>query len=341
MSLRSALMRILSDGAFHSGPEIGRALGVTRAAVSKAVGALVESGTEIHRVSGRGYRLETAFEPLDRNRMLALLGADAELISGLQVLEEVDSTSLELLRMPGTTARGLVCIAESQSGGRGRRGRNWVATPYANLMLSLAWCFEEGLSAVAGLSLAAGVATARALRAFGIEDIGLKWPNDLLWSERKLGGLLVDLRGEASGPCLVVAGIGINVCIAERDGRGIDQPWIDLATILGGTLDRNRLAALLIRHLVQMLHSFERDGLGPFREEWITYHRFQGRRVRLTGAGSASEGVVQGVDQNGALLVRDDAGNLSAFHSGEISLRHAAVTPAATAAPADTGVRRT
>ncbi len=322
-------MRILSDGAFHSGTEIGQALGVTRAAVSKAVGVLVESGAEIHRVSGRGYRVPSAFGPLDRERILECLGADATLINDLQVVEEVDSTSLELLRMRGTGARGQVCMAESQSNGRGRRGRGWIATPYANLMLSVGWCFDNGISAVAGLSLAAGVATARALRAFGVTDAGLKWPNDLMWNERKLGGLLVDLRGEAAGPCLVVVGVGINGRISERDGPGIGQPWVDLGEILGRTPDRNRLAALLIRELAQMLRRFGQEGLAPFREEWIAWHCYQGRRVRLTGAGPDREGVVEGIDQSGALLVRDDEGRLAAFHSGEISLRPAAGVGAA------------
>ncbi|MHB8347056.1 MAG: bifunctional biotin--[acetyl-CoA-carboxylase] ligase/biotin operon repressor BirA [Acidiferrobacterales bacterium] len=340
MSMRSALMKILADGGFHSGTDIGRALGVTRAAVSKAVGVLVDSGIQIHRVSGRGYRLENAFEPLEHGRILAFLGSDAALISGLWVRDEVDSTSLELLRMPGVSAHGQVCITETQSSGRGRRGRGWIATPYANLMLSVAWCFDEGLSAVAGLSLAAGVAAARALREFGVEQAGLKWPNDLLWNERKLGGLLVDLRGEASGPCMIVAGVGINVRIAEHDGRAIDQPWVDLATILGGIVDRNRLAALLIRQLARMLQRFAHEGLAPFREEWVSCHHYQGRRVRLAGAGPASEGVVQGIDQNGALLVLDDDGNVRAFHSGEVSLRHAGKTETPGTALPDAGAPR-
>lgn len=340
MSMRSALLKILSDGGFHSGTDIGRTLGVTRAAVSKVVGTLVEAGMDIHRVSGRGYRLQSAFEPLDRDRILAFLGADAALVGGLQIKDEVDSTNLELLRMPGAGVRGQVCVAEAQSRGRGRRGRSWVATPYANLMLSMAWCFDEGLAMVSGLSLAAGVAVTHALRDFGVVEAGLKWPNDLLWGERKLGGLLIDLRGEAAGPCLVVAGIGINVHIAERDGRSIDQPWVDLTTILGGTVDRNRLAAMLIQQLAQMLQRFERDGLAPFRDEWNAWHHYHGRRVQLAGAGPGSEGVVQGIDQNGALLVCDDEGNVRTFHSGEVSLRPAGRVEAILVASPDAGAQR-
>ncbi len=329
MASRSAVLRILADGDFHSGTDMGRALGVTRAAVSKAVATLVEAGLEIHRVSGRGYRLENAFDPLDQNRIRAALdNAAAVPVAPIRVIEQVDSTSLELLRSSADLVCGEVCVAEAQRAGRGRRGRSWVATPYANLMLSMAWRFDGGFAAIAGLSLAAGVATVRALREFGVEAVGLKWPNDLLWGERKLGGLLVDLRGEAAGPCLVVAGIGINVRIAGRDADQIDQPWIDLAAILERRVDRNRLAAELIRHLAQMFRTFERDGLAPFREEWSAWHHLEGRRVHVTGAQAVCDGVVEGIDANGALLVRDDRGTMHVFNSGEVSVRPLDADPA-------------
>ncbi|MHB8455328.1 MAG: bifunctional biotin--[acetyl-CoA-carboxylase] ligase/biotin operon repressor BirA [Acidiferrobacterales bacterium] len=322
MTTRGALLRILSDGNFHSGTDIGCTLGVPRTAVSRAVAALSAVGMDIHRVSGRGYRLAEAFEPLDHKRIVAALGADAASVCPhVEVKDEVESTNFELLRTPGDIACGQVCIAEAQTGGRGRRGRGWVATPYANLMLSMAWRFEGGVAATAGLSLAAGVAAVRTLRDFGIDQVGLKWPNDLLWDGRKLGGLLIDLRGEAAGPCIAVAGIGINVRIAPRDALRIDQPWADLAAVRGGIVDRNRLAALLIRNLAQMFASFEHAGLVPFREEWGAWHRFERQSVRITGAHIACDGVVEGIDANGALLVRDNRGELRAFHSGEVSLR--------------------
>jgi len=340
MATRGALLRILCDGNFHSGTDLGRVLGVTRAAVSKTVAALNEAGIEIHRVSGRGYRLENAFEPLDHHRILSALGADVLAApAGIHVADRVDSTSLELLRASGELACGQVCIAEAQSGGRGRRGRGWVATPYANLLLSMAWRFNHGFAAVAGLSLAAGVAAVRALRDFGVDTVGLKWPNDLLWDGRKLGGMLVDLRGEAAGPCVVVAGVGVNVRIAERDARYIDQPWVDLTAVLGGTVDRNRLAALFIRHLAQMFRTFERAGLAPFREEWSAWHRFERRRVHIVDAHAGCDGVVEGIDANGALLVRDDRGELRVFHSGEVSLRPLDTVETAPGAPPQFGGR--
>jgi BirA family transcriptional regulator, biotin operon repressor / biotin---[acetyl-CoA-carboxylase] ligase len=126
---------------------------------------------------------------------------------------------------------GATCVAEAQSGGRGRRGRSWVTTPYCNLMLSMAWRFPGGPGLVSGLSLAAGVALLRALEQYGVSGAGLKWPNDVLWDNRKLAGLLVDVQGEAAGPTLVILGVGINGYISPQDAAHIDQPWIDLQGI--------------------------------------------------------------------------------------------------------------
>ena len=284
----------------------------------------------------------------------------------IDILDETDSTNSHLLRLPAEGITGRVCLAECQSAGRGRRGRHWVATPWRNIMLSMAWRFDGGAAALAGLSLAAGVAVVRALRDYGVEGVGLKWPNDLLWQERKLAGLLVDIRGEASGPCVAVLGLGLNVHLNTADGAGIDQPWIDLHGILGGVVDRNRLAALLIHHLRRMLQIFEVTGLDTFHSEWEANHCFAHRQVCLlrppsepmdgrgrapSGTGAAITevpapdlsrqtqgqfpaqaatmilGTVRGIDKTGALLIDDDKGELQRFYSGEISLRPVSVAP--------------
>jgi BirA family biotin operon repressor/biotin-[acetyl-CoA-carboxylase] ligase len=207
-----------------------------------------------------------------------------------------------------------------------------VATPYRNILMSMAWRFDGGPGVLAGLSLAAGVAVLRALNDYAVSDIRLKWPNDLLWDGRKLGGLLVDIRGEAAGPCTAVLGLGLNVQLAAHDAAAIDQPWADLHGILGRTVDRNRLAALLIRHAQNMFRTFESSGLAAFRREWEAGHHYAGKRIRLLRTDGSCEGVVHGVDDSGALLIRNDAGQLERFHSGEISLR-----PPATGAQRGTG----
>ena len=321
MSTRHALLRLLSDGHFHSGTDLGLALGVSRAAVCKTIKALGETGMAIHRVTGRGYRLEQAFAPLDRQHILTeLQGLAPSTAIALEVLEETDSTSSHLLQ--GSDDRGArVCLAEVQRQGRGRRGRRWVATPWHNILLSMAWRFEQGPAALAGLSLAAGVAALRALQDYGVSGVGLKWPNDLLWGERKLAGLLVDIRGEAAGPCSAIVGLGLNVYLDPRDAQAIDQPWVDLHTVLKLTIDRNRLAALLIHHFSKMFPRFEADGLAAFRAEWEAHHCYARQPVCLMLGDTQIEGVVQGIDNSGALLIRETNGEVRCFHSGEISLR--------------------
>jgi BirA family transcriptional regulator, biotin operon repressor / biotin---[acetyl-CoA-carboxylase] ligase len=327
MSTRNALLRLLSDGHFHSGTHLGQTLGVSRAAVCKTIKSLGETGVNIHRVSGRGYRLEQPFVPLDRQRILAeLQGLASAPILGLEVLEETDSTSSHLLQGSVDGSHGRVCLAEAQREGRGRRGRRWVATPWRNILMSMAWRFEQGPASLVGLSLAAGVAAVHALQEYGVSGVGLKWPNDLLWRERKLAGLLVDIRGEAAGPCCAVLGLGLNVHLDPRDAAAIDQPWVDLHALLNQTIDRNRLAALLIHHFREMFRRFESDGLAAFRGEWETHHCYAQQRVCLLQGDTQIDGNVHGIDDSGALLIRDASGELRRFHSGEISLR-AAVSP--------------
>jgi BirA family transcriptional regulator, biotin operon repressor / biotin---[acetyl-CoA-carboxylase] ligase len=323
MNSRAQILRLLSDGAFHSGTDLGKKLGITRAAVCKNVRHLTQSGVDVHRVTGRGYRLEAPLTLLDRSRLLKHLGAAAaDFRDRLHVLEEVDSTNRYLSERGAQAGdiNGMTCLAEAQSGGRGRRGRAWVATPYRNLMLSMAWQFPSGPGIVSGLSLAAGVAVVRALEEYGVAGARLKWPNDVLWDERKLAGLLADVRGEAAGPTLVILGVGVNGDIGDDDAGRIDQPWVDLRRITGATPDRNRLAALVAGHLRRMFLTFAQQGFAPFREEWRRRHLYHGRRVRLILGEREILGTVEDVDENGGLIVRHGRGR-QVFHSGEISLR--------------------
>lgn len=321
MSTRHDLFKLLADGAFHSGTALGERLGISRAAVNKAIQSLAQSGIDIHRVSGRGYRLGEPFVPLSAVPIRALL-KQRGVQASLEILDEVDSTNEQLLRAlesPGVR----VCLAEAQSNGRGRRGRGWVATPGHNILLSMSWHFDHGPAGLAGLSLAAGVAVLRALEEFGVGGLGLKWPNDILCDGRKLAGLLIDVRGEASGPSRVVMGLGLNIYLASGDGSRIDQPWIALRETLPAPVDRNRLAALLIAHFFEMFRVFEHEGFAAFRAEWERRHLFQGKAVELRNGQEGSVGTVVGVDAHGALRVRDVAGEIRSFHSGDVSLRPA------------------
>lgn len=325
MSTRTDILKLLSDGQFHSGTDLGCALGVSRAAVCKGVKVLCADGLDIQRISGRGYKLASPVAPLDPAAIYRHLDSDRTRLGGaLEVIERVDSTNRYLMKRAASLASGTAVLTEMQRRGRGRRGRTWVATPYNNLLLSLAWRFEAGAGIVAGLSLAAGLAVLKALEEYGVTGAGLKWPNDILWQQRKLAGLLAEVQGEASGPCLVVLGIGVNVRMAERDAAAIDQPWVDLHTITKTAVDRNRLAALTIAHVLRACEAYAANGFAGFRAEWERRHVYHQRPVSLVAGADAWRGIVEGVDESGALWLRAVDGRRRLFHSGEISLRPAA-----------------
>lgn len=316
-------MGLLSDGDFHSGTDMGEKLGVSRAAIHKAVKLLSEAGINIHRVSGRGYRLAEPMRPLDKQAILGFLPRQGKGYGDrLYLFDDIDSTSHFLSSLSAAErVSGAVCIAEAQSGGRGRRGRAWVSTPYSNIMMSMSWQIDRGPASVAGLSLAAGVAVVNVLHEFGLRDIGLKWPNDILWNYRKLAGLLLDVQGEASGPSRVVLGLGLNVSIGEKDAQNIDQPWVDMRSIVDEAVDRNRLIAMLVTKLEDMFIRFESSGLSAFEQDWQAVDVFHGQTVRLLRGDEELVGIAEGIDASGALKLRDASGRVNYYHSGEVSLR--------------------
>lgn len=323
MSTRNKVLGLLSDGGFHSGTKLGQKLGVSRAAINKAIKSLSDAGIDIHRVSGRGYRLAEPMRPLQKHSILQhLTGSTMEFEDRLHIFDTIDSTSGFLISQPvAEHKQGAVCIAEFQSGGRGRRDRSWVSTPYSNIMMSMSWRYDQGPAFVGGLSLAAGVAVIKALRLFGVSDVGLKWPNDILWNGRKLAGLLLDVQGEADGPSRVVVGLGVNVLIGEKDAPTIDQPWVDLRTILDEAVDRNRLAAIIVSELQKMFLTFGASGLNAFLQSWQEAHVYHGKNVRLLRGNEVLEGIVEGVEASGAIKLRDATGRVNVYHSGEVSLR--------------------
>lgn len=315
------LLRALIAGPV-SGDVLARRYGVSRAAVWKKVEALREAGVAIGASAGRGYALEQPLDLLDAGAIRDDLAPHAASeLSGLDVAWSVDSSNAELLRR-GAPLQGVqVLLAERQTAGRGRRGRHWASPLAANLYLSLARRFSGGLARLGGLSLAAGVAVAEALHAAGANQVGLKWPNDLVATGRKLGGLLVEGSGEAAGAASAVVGIGLNVRMPVRQAQGIEQPWTDLATLMPEPPTRNALASQLLDHLLPALALFDREGLAPFLSRYAACDVLQGQSlVVLAGDGSRLPGIGLGVAADGALRVQ--AGDTERhLHAGEVSVR--------------------
>jgi BirA family biotin operon repressor/biotin-[acetyl-CoA-carboxylase] ligase len=324
---RRALLAVLADGARHSGAELGAALGCTRAAVWKQIAALRSMGLGVTAERGLGYCLPGGADLLERGRLVALLpDATRAALARLEVSFQLESTSATLLATPPPAPGELVaCLAEYQTGGRGRRGRQWLSPATRGLCLSVGWRLERGGRDLPALSLAAGVAVLGALRASGATGLRLKWPNDVMAGDGKLGGLLVDVIGEAGGSLYVVTGVGINVSAAPAAGSpalASGLPPATLATTLqpGQVPDRNALAAAVIGALHAALVTFEAEGFAPFAATFRAADYLAGRDIVVGGAGPDLAATARGIQTDGSLLV-DINGERRALVAGDISLR--------------------
>lgn len=324
MSTRDILLEHLADGRFHSGQALAQAAGVSRAAIWKQLRRLEELGLEVVARPGRGYRLGQPLELLDSGRILGALDAGVRArVERMEVFSRVASTNGYLLGLPAGDPRrpARLCLAEYQSAGRGRRSRRWISPFGANIYLSVGWRFREMPPGLPALALCLGVACAEALGALGARGLQLKWPNDLWWHERKLGGLLLEIRGEAGGSCDVVAGIGLNVCMPGRPAGGIGQPWVDLREVLGQQRPhRSELAAALVNRMVPVLEGYAETGFAPFRARWEALDALAGREVELYQGDAVITGVAEGVDAQGAIRIRTGQRH-ARYVSGEVSLR--------------------
>lgn len=322
-ALDKALLGHLADGRFHSGTELSARLGVSRAAVWKHIRALERLGLTLSAIPGRGYRLHPPVDLLSAAAIREGLTAEAALLlGGLDIHDVLDSTNSHLLRAASSGAvTGTVCLAEYQRAGRGRIGREWCSPFGANIYLSLLWRFEDP-TLVSGLSLAAGVAVVRALTHEGVSGIALKWPNDLLWGTAKLGGILLEVAGEAHGQCAVVMGLGLNRHLPESAATAIDQDWTDLNRASHGQAPpRNALVAAVLNELLPLLRDYPDRGLTAYLPEWRAAHAFTGQAATVHAGEARIEGEIVDVTNEGLLLFRDREGQLRRFASGDVRLR--------------------
>lgn len=320
------LIRLLSDGGYHSGEQLGERLGVSRTAIWKQLKKLEAMDIPLEAVKGRGYRVAEPLDLLDGQMIISELPRDSRRRLARLFVEESLASTNQFLRDRFTQGAGHaeVCLAEGQSAGRGRRGRGWESPWGRNLLMSIGWRFEGGAAVLEGLSLAVGVVLARVLERHGAE-VALKWPNDVLMRAEegsetgKLAGILLELSGDAEGPCEVVIGIGLNVNLPEAVRERIDQPVAALND-RGCGVSRNRLATEIIAGLLDLLGDFESEGFTAWQEEWNRRHAHAGATVDVVRGNTRYAAVAGGVDAAGCLLVERDGAEERLF-GGEISVR--------------------
>jgi BirA family biotin operon repressor/biotin-[acetyl-CoA-carboxylase] ligase len=320
------LLRALADGRTHSGEELARAFGITRAAIWKQVAKLADWGLTVEAAPGAGYRLPRRLDLLETDALRAALEpAVAARLAKLEVFTELGSTNRHLLAAPPPVGRLNVCIAEYQTAGRGRRGRRWSVPLGGGVCLSVGWQFAGMPAELAALTLAVGVVVRRVLQRVAGLEIALKWPNDLVVEERKLGGILLEMAAEAQGGAHVVVGIGLNVALPPALLPSLcDWPRgaIDLATALGREPPpRAALVGALVNELADMLADYPSHGFAAYRNEWRSADFLRSRHVRLDAAAGPTFGTALGIDGDGALLVETSAGERRRIVAGDVSVR--------------------
>lgn len=321
MSQQRVCRALQEAGDYLSGQELSRTLGISRAAVWKAVEALRRQGYDIEARTGRGYRLIGMPDLLSHETVERYLSQPRE---NLQVLSETDSTNSVCRRLALEGAPdGTVVLADCQTAGRGRRGRSFQSPAGKGLFFSILWrpdCDPERLLPLTALS---AVAACRAIRRVTGAEVQIKWPNDLVLSGRKLAGILTEmaLEGESGHVSHVVVGIGINVHQQPEDfGGEVADIATSLDLALGGSVCRAHLAAALLEEM----DSLRREVLfAP--ETWLEDYRSAclnvGKTVRLIRGDTQEPVQALGIDRQYGLVVRHEDGSVETVRSGEVSVR--------------------
>ncbi|MFT7223510.1 MAG: BirA family biotin operon repressor/biotin-[acetyl-CoA-carboxylase] ligase [Cellvibrionaceae bacterium] len=316
-----ALIELLADGKFHSYEETERELKMSRTAIWQQLQNLQNYGLNFESLEDCGYYLSQPLSLLDRDEIIQFTDHSVmDYLSSMDIFFELDSTNAHAMRklQSGEVSKGYVCLAEFQSRGRGRRGRQWLGPLGSSITFSLVWEFDNANIAIEGLSLVIGIAVARTLVSQGLPHVQLKWPNDILLGGAKLGGILLEVSANPTGPRQVVIGVGLNVS-TQADALNIDQPWTALEEHLSG-VSRSKLFSALLSELLLLLSDYCRQGFSAFVEEWKRYDAYQGKMVEVISGNHRSRGKVLGIACSGALIL-EVKGQRQLFYGGEISVR--------------------
>lgn len=316
------LLELMADGTFHSGQQLADYLNVTRTSVWKYLQQFQDVGLEIRSRHGLGYCLAQPLELLDASIITQMLTQNAKRhCAEIEIIEKINSTNSHLYNQLNSAIKpGKVVMAEFQTKGKGRRGHQWVSPFASGLNFSLFWRQQEAHTNIGALSLIVGVAVIRCLKKAGIRHAGLKWPNDIVVEDNKLGGILIELQGEANGPVNIIIGVGLNYRLPESGLRLEENTATDIYTHVDKSLKRNELAAKLISSIFDVLDEIEHERHIELINEWRQYDVYKGREASILINDSTLTGTLSGVNDDGCLLM-DIQGKQQHFACGELSLR--------------------
>jgi len=317
------LISILSDHEYHSGTDIGKSLGVSRAAVWKLIKQLNALGIDIDSVTNKGYKTENILEFLSKEKITKYISTQRlTLLDNFFIFDSINSTNdFLLLNLKENKNKNSVCFSELQSAGRGRLGRTWVSPFLSNIYMSLLWNFNFDVVQLQGLHILAGLAVVHALEKITkISDLQLKWPNDIMWNNKKLGGILIDVSSEYSVSCSAIIGIGLNVHMPQKVPE-IEKPWTAINQISHTFYSRNIIAGMILDFLIAYLIQFTKSGLSKFLTGWQEKDFLEGKEIKVTTATGSFVGIAKGIDPQGGLLLATKNHKIITFNAGDASLQ--------------------
>jgi BirA family transcriptional regulator, biotin operon repressor / biotin---[acetyl-CoA-carboxylase] ligase len=246
-------------------------------------------------------------------------------LNNMVIFDELPSTNTYLSEQAKTNNNTFsICFAEHQTAGKGRLGRRWISPFAENIYLSLLWPFNFNKESheLSGLSLAIAVAITEALNRYGIKNnIALKWPNDVLWKNRKIAGILIELTKKPYNIYNAVIGVGLNVNMRQLAAEQIEQPWCSVAQITDAVPEKNKLAGLLLNELLKAIFEYKQHGLKSFIKKWQQLDITCGKKVIITTQQTEITGTSLGINEQGHFLLNTTIGNrIMSFIAGEISL---------------------
>ncbi len=322
MSLLKSTLNLLSDGKFHSEKEISHFLGLPGCIIPDTLQQLLDPSIPLEKLEDKGYRIPGGLELLHEKLIFNELGHANSLLKQLEILSEVNSTSTYLLEKKATS-KTIAVFAEQQTAGRGQFNRPWSSPGFGkNIALSILYHLPDKPNQLNGLSLVMGIAVVQALQEYGLKEIKLKWPNDILHHAKKLAGVLIEIKSSAKpGFSSIVIGIGLNLYNPTTNPHAINQAVTDIHSIQKLPPQRNRLAGLLLKNCLVALSEFQSKGFSAFIESWDQLDNLKDKFIRIETPKELQEGIARGVNSLGQLCIEID-GEQRCFNSGEVRILH-------------------
>ena len=311
------MTELLNDGHYHDGTSLGNQLNITRAAVWKVIKKLKQYEVPLQSMKGKGYRLASPLVLLNHKKITANLRHHSVHID---TLEKIGSTNDYLKNVIVENKKIRICLAETQTQGKGRLQRQWHSPFGQNIYFSMLYPFQKDISDLSGLSLVTGLAVCHAIESvidLGNEKLWVKWPNDVLANKRKLAGTLIEIQAESNGFCQVIIGIGLNVNMKDDTKKNITQPWSSLLQLTHQYQDRNILCATLIDTLIDYIKRFSSKGLVDFMEEWKKKDFLFDRSIAIASGKNKHHGVCMGINEKGHILLKTSEEIIQAHSSGD------------------------